>query len=150
MPGGASRAQRPGSGQVLSELVGDISRIQVRKDQHVGLPGDAAWLAELDSCDTFNESGISLEFTVNGELRSALDGEFGGLCHFPGQFVLATPPGRKRQKGNSGLLTKQRLGSRGGSKRYIREFFPVGGNRHRTVGVDQCLLATLFTSGQQH
>ncbi len=65
------RSDRLGAGQVLGQLVGDVRRIQIGKDQHIRLSGHAAGAFEFPLGNGGHERRVGLKFAVDGQ-RGAL------------------------------------------------------------------------------
>ena len=71
----------------LRDLVADVSSLQVRENQHVGMAGHGASL-RFGGTDFRDDRGVELHFAVQREIGGHFMGETGRLLHFRHEFML--------------------------------------------------------------
>ena len=75
------RAVRVGLGEPLHALAGDVTRIEVGKDEDVGASGHRALAGHLARCHRGHDGRVQLQLTVDEQIRISLAGHPYRLHH---------------------------------------------------------------------
>src|ERR1035437_9005971 len=144
------RADRARAGHALGELVADVSRVEVGKNEDVGSPCDGTFTLQLLRRHLRHESGIGLQFTVYREIRRACPGERESVRYFFHARVLRAAFGGKREQRDAGLLAQKYAASLRGSERDVGERLGIRIHVHRAVRVDEVLCGPALPAGNDH
>jgi hypothetical protein len=138
-----------GLGQPLDELVGDIARLEVRKDEHVGLAGNGR-AGRLGLADPGDDGRIGLQFAVDLEVRGHLPGDLEGAFHLVHELVLGAAVRREGQQGDLGVQPAEDAAGLGRGDGDLGQLLVRRVGHDRAVGEDEHALLSVFAVGDNH
>ena len=135
--------------QALHQLVADVTHLEARHYQYVGLAGNGA-AGRLRGADRGYERSIGLQFAVDEHRGVHLLGDIEGLHHLVHHFVLRTALGREAQHGNARLDAGHSLGRAGRADGNLSQLVGIGYGGHGHVAHhEHTIVATLGGNGEQ-
>src|SRR5690348_3684369 len=99
--------------ELLGQFVSDVGRIEIGKDQDIGLTCDAALLPDLLGSDDRRECRVSLKLPVDQEIRHFRSNSLHSCSHLIYSGMFGAAVGGKRQKRDPWTCLEQTSCTRG-------------------------------------